>query len=311
MHSKPLPEPHRSTSWPGAASFSSEQPSKSLAILIVHHRSPDHTIACLSRLVEVAKSSLTCIVSTAHPDPQRDWLRVVDFGKSHHMVLLDAGSNPGFPAACNLGFASLSPSPDFLWLLNPDTLPDPEALDRLLSRISSDHSLAAVASQLDNEPSAGYVSLFRGLAYPTLSAQANPHFVSAASLLLRTSALQQVGLLDESLFLYWEDVELCLRLRKAGWKLAVEPLSRVSHIRGASAGNRSPLQDYYASRNPLLVVRKHAPWLLPCAGMFVFLRITLAKLIRGEFSRLAPSLTGFFHGLQGRTGKAPEHIHPD
>jgi N-acetylglucosaminyl-diphospho-decaprenol L-rhamnosyltransferase len=61
-------------------------------------------------------------------------------------------------------------------------------------------------------------------------------WVTGASVMLRVEALRQVGLFDEGVFLYHDEVELMWRMRKAGWTVAIEPRSRVWHIGGAATG---------------------------------------------------------------------------
>ena len=61
-------------------------------------------------------------------------------------------------------------------------------------------------------------------------------WVSGASMILRTEMLQQVGLLDEDFFTYFEDVDLCQRAHASGWQVWYVPQSRVIHFEGASSG---------------------------------------------------------------------------
>lgn len=77
-----------------------------------------------------------------------------------------------------------------------------------------------------------------------------PPYLSGAAVLLRASALQQAGLFYEELFIYHEDLELSLRLRAAGWQLAVLPAVSVTHYYESS---RSLKQYYYMERNRLIV----------------------------------------------------------
>jgi GT2 family glycosyltransferase len=69
-----------------------------------------------------------------------------------------------------------------------------------------------------------------------------------------------VGLLDERLFLYYEDLELSWRGRHHGWRYRYEPRSVVRHVHSATTGENSRLADYYTTRNRLLVLTRHATW---------------------------------------------------
>ena len=77
--------------------------------------------------------------------------------------------------------------------------------------------------------------------------------------LLRRDYLDQVGLFDERLFLYYEDTDLSWRGRLQGWRYLYEPASVVRHRHAASSGVGSPVFRFYTERNRLLVLAKNAP----------------------------------------------------
>lgn len=80
-----------------------------------------------------------------------------------------------------------------------------------------------------------------------------------AALLLRRAALLHAGLLDERMFMYYEDVDLCWRLRMHGWKVLYVPRSVVRHLHCGSSGEWSPLFVYNVERSRLLMLVKNAP----------------------------------------------------
>jgi len=61
-------------------------------------------------------------------------------------------------------------------------------------------------------------------------------WVAGASMILRTSTLEQIGLLDEGLYTYFDDIDICLRARRAGWETWYVPASKITHLEGASTG---------------------------------------------------------------------------
>lgn len=79
------------------------------------------------------------------------------------------------------------------------------------------------------------------------------------AVLLRRQYLDEVGLFDERLFLYYEDTDLSWRGRLQGWRYLYEPTSVVRHRHAASSGVGSPVFRFYTERNRLLVLAKNAP----------------------------------------------------
>lgn len=173
-------------------------------------------------------------------------------------LVIVSESNQGFALACNLGFR-YGCSPTVLFL-NPDASLEAGALSTLIEAISADNRLAAVGPRIDDPrgefsaAAAGYeptlrsvLGHFLGLArFPWLrhyfrpvqlanpAAAAYVDWVSGGAMLVRREAFEQVGGFAERFFLYMEDVDLCRRLRTAGWKIHYLPSARVTHAIGGS-----------------------------------------------------------------------------
>ncbi|MFB6278385.1 MAG: glycosyltransferase family 2 protein [Salinibacter sp.] len=84
-------------------------------------------------------------------------------------------------------------------------------------------------------------------------------WATGAALLLRRSALNEVGLLDERFEMHMEEIDLCWRLQRHGYRVRVNPKSTVYHIGGASLPQSSPRKTYYNFRNSLLMLYKNLP----------------------------------------------------
>jgi N-acetylglucosaminyl-diphospho-decaprenol L-rhamnosyltransferase len=210
------------------------------------------------------------------------------------------GANLGFAAANNRALAQAR-APRAL-LLNSDAEVRPGAVERLVQALDADPGLALVGPRTlssdgtiqlswgrDLRPRAEWRQrrLVRALARhdartsARVEAQARlthePDWLSGSCLLARTAALRQSGLFDEGYFLYEEDADLCLRLRRAGWRVRFEPGAEVVHHQGrsgAAAGpggralveyHRSHLR-YYARHNGLLLTTALRLWLLTRAS---------------------------------------------
>ena len=118
-------------------------------------------------------------------------------------------------------------------------------------------------------------------------------FISGASLLLRRTALEEVGLFDQkTFFMYWEDTDIHFRLRKAGWQLAVADDSRLWHKQSASLEKQSPLLDEYFVQSGVRFLRRHAPFpSIPISLMLA--RMLVKRVVTGQFKRTKAVLKGF------------------
>jgi len=191
------------------------------------------------------------------------------------VTLIETGANLGFAGGNNVGIRyALDQGAEYIWLLNNDTIVDPHSLTALIEVIESDTKIGAVGSVLYymDEPAkiqawgGGRVDLITGRACH-LRAPGELHYITGASLLLRTKALKDVGLLDERYFMYWEDTDLSFRMRARGWRIKVAHESRVLHKESASVGRKNPRLAEYFNRSAIHFFTTHAP--LPFLPIFI------------------------------------------
>jgi N-acetylglucosaminyl-diphospho-decaprenol L-rhamnosyltransferase len=239
-----------------------------VAVVIVNFRTPGQVLDCLrsleSELVAEPAPARALVVDNASGDGSLEALRAGVAAAGWPWVrLLATHANRGFAAGNNVALRQLLASPDppeFLWLLNPDTLVRPGALAALRRCLERRPRVGIVGSQLEHPDGTPQHSAFhfpsapgeflgtfrlgaldrlarRWLVAPPPPAPAGPaDWVSGASLLVRRAVLDAVGLLDEGYFLYYEEVDFCRRARRAGWHTWHEPASRVVHLVGQSSG---------------------------------------------------------------------------
>ncbi len=251
------------------------------------------------------RDTLACIASLQQLDYRDCTILVVDNDSTDGSVahikeafpsleVLETGANLGFGGGCNRGIRlALSRGAEYIWLINGDATVDRGALAALMQEAESDSavgSVGSVAFEADDRTrvqfwGGGRVNLWLGRSRHCTS-PGRIDFISGASLLLRRTALEEVGLFDEErFFMYWEDTDLGFRLRKAGWQLAVAEDSRIWHKQSASLGVGSPLLDEYATRSCIRFLRRHAP--IPQLSVALMLIRMLAKrILIGRFDRL-------------------------
>jgi GT2 family glycosyltransferase len=211
------------------------------------------------------------------------------------VLILQSRQNWGFAGGNNIGIRhALVHGADYVWLLNNDTTPAPDALSALVAKAGSDRRIGAVASicyyaatPSKVEAWAGArVNLWIGYGRNTTVPHEDDwfHSLNGTSLLVARTAFEDVGLLDEGFFLYWEDTEFCLRLRKKGWRLAAAPSSRILHKVNASTGGNKILLDRFQTTSGLRLLSLHSP--APKLASFLFLAIRFSRrLLRLQFAR--------------------------
>ncbi len=196
---------------------------------------------------------------------------------------------------------------EYVLLLNPDTEVKPDALNELVAFMDAHPEAGAAGSRLLNadgtlQPSCHprptlsrefwrmfYLDLF--ISYGSynmskwkLDQPREVDVLMGASLLLRKSVLDEVGLLDEGYFMYSEEVDLCYRLQKAGWRLFWVPQSQVVHYWGQSAKQVLAEMFLQLYRGKLRFFRKHYSWFTVALykvvlGLAAVLRLALAPLV--------------------------------
>ena len=213
--------------------------------VVVNWQGWQDTITCVeSLLTQQYPSFRIVVVDNASADDSVERIRAAFPG----MDVRCAPANRGYAAAGNLGIkVALEREAQFVWLLNNDIVAPPDTLCKLVSA-TRDVGVGMVGSVLRymDKPdelqawgggsvarSSGYATHFRGP-----SALGEGAFLTFASVLLRSEMLEEIGLLDEGYFMYFEDSDLCFRARAAGWKLAVAADTAVLHKEGGSATTR-------------------------------------------------------------------------
>lgn len=206
------------------------------------------------------------------------------------VTLIHTGANLGYAGGMNVGlrYALAMQDADYCWILNNDTEPDPRALGALVARAEADAHIGLCGSTLVEFHERDRIQAFGGAAYTPWSArsraigafsrvQAVPKdpaeverelaYVNGASILVSRRFLHEVGLMDESYFLYSEEHDWAYRGMQQGFRLGYAPASIVYHMEGAtigtSASGGSELSLFYLYRSKAMFAARHHPHLLP------------------------------------------------
>jgi GT2 family glycosyltransferase len=223
------------------------------------------------------------------------------------LVLIQAGGNLGFAGGNNVGarYALFDSSCEFFWFLNNDTVVEPDALLAMIRLMEQEPAIGLSGSLNLSYYNPAHVQAEGGKSYCRWTARVQPpplrtvdelrsdpvrmDFVQGTSMLCSRVFLEQVGLMEESYFLYFEELDWAMRM-KGQFKLGYARESVVYHKEGASIGTnanrrkRSVLADQYASRNRVLFTKRFLPWALPSVLVSVILS-SAHRLLSGDFRR--------------------------
>lgn len=252
------------------------------SIIVLNYRTPDLVVGCLASLTDEIDPDRheVVVVDNASPDgsaakieaaiEQRGWTRWARVVRSP--------VNGGFAAGNNVGVRATTGA--IRVLLNSDTVVRPGAMRTLIGALGDPDGPSMVGPRLEWPDGTGQVSTFRfrtpltemiatsrsGLlgdlflrhvSARELESRADDlDWVSFACVAIRGEVFDRVGDLDETYFMYFEDMDYCRRVRRAGLRVAYEPAARVVHLRGGTSDVKKATRErsrrpgyYYAARS--------------------------------------------------------------
>jgi len=240
----------------------------SVTVVIVNYKVADCVIDCLRSLqAEVLSRGATQVVVVDN-DSQDDSVAKISQAIQDNQwqdwaVLVSSDTNGGYAYGNNYAIRlteKLKRTTEFYWLLNPDSTVKADSLKHLVEFMSTHPQVGICGSSIEMEDGTLWPICFRfpnvfsefergirlGIVTRLLSnwkvakemhgEQEQVDWLPGASTLIRKQTLDEVGLLDEKYFLYYEETDFCLNARRRGWECWYVPESRIMHIGGVSTG---------------------------------------------------------------------------
>jgi GT2 family glycosyltransferase len=227
-------------------------------------------------------------------------------------TLIANPENSGFAVGNNIALRAIlaSAATGYALLINNDMVVARDAATALEAEIRRDDRIAAIGglvldfAQPDlvqmvggaHTTGLGMVTVLgAGLRRDQVPEKVALGFVGGGLLLIRLATLREVGLLDESFFLYGEDYDWGARMLRHGYRLTYSTRAVVWHKGSVTVERGSPFQDYHLVRGTLRFVRKHRPRLFPVALGYSIIRSLMPKLVRGQWDRARAVLRAYGH----------------
>jgi len=205
--------------------------------------------------------------------------------------------NLGFAGGNNLGIREASG--EYLFLVNNDTEFSAGLIESLVSVLDSKPKIGAISPKIlyfdkpDIIQYAGFTKMNMNTGRNRCIGQlekdrgqydhstGSTGFVHGAAMMIRKEAINKAGLMPELFFLYYEEMDWCEKIRKAGYEVWIEPKARIYHKESMSVGKKSLLKEYFMCRNRILFIRRNAPWFSRIIFYFHFLLLVTPRNLIG------------------------------
>jgi len=253
-----------------------------LAIIIINYRTPDLVVQCLKSLENEIDPGTDKVVVVDNCSSDDSLEKITQAIKTHNwdswIQLIASPVNGGFSAGNNIGIKAVTA--ELYLLLNSDTIVKPGAIAQLKEAAETHPEAGLIGPRLEFPEIGPYISTFR---YPSpisqlieaagtgpvtqllkkydvpiydYDASQEIQWISFACVIVRQKVIEEIGLMDEGYFMYYEDIDYCRRAKQAGWKIFYCPAAHVVHFKGGSGEVASSTKAHkrlpayvYASRS--------------------------------------------------------------
>ncbi|MGK0446487.1 MAG: GT2 family glycosyltransferase [Polaribacter sp.] len=284
-----------------------------VSIVSINYDQPEVTCEMLASLRKVTYPNFETIV-VDNGSPTTTPCSIKENYPEVHLIISE--ENLGFAGGNNIALKQAKG--DYVLLLNNDTEVNPNFLDSLVELMESDKKIGIASSKIlyfyeDNIIQYAGTSPInfitsRGRHYGNkeedngqFNKAVETYYPHGACMMIRKSVLEELGLLYEGYFLYYEEYDFTERVRQAGYKIYFQPNSSILHKESISTGKNSSLKTYYMNRNRLLFIRRNVKgvnfWLaMGYYFLISFPKNTLKYLFNKE--HLSALYRGMFWNLQ-------------
>lgn len=292
-------------------------------VLILHWGDPKITAACLRSMQSVTTPDMEVVVIDNGTPDRGGRILERQFPEFTH---IRSETNLGFAAGNNLGLRrAIEHGADFALLLNNDTEVEPQFLEPMLDEMRLLPNTGLINPKILYAEPKGKIwsshcehSLWTGVTrfidryQPDVASDINSlemTFATGCALLISRAVLETVGLLDDGLFMYAEDLDYSIRVRTAGFKIRNVRASRIIHHEPVQRKKTvpDPFRLHLTTRNLVKVELRHAkPWhhltFWPWFLLRWMLYLSLKNIRLGFWGDAAAMWRGLWDGITGKTG---------
>ncbi len=261
---------------------------KKVAVVILNFKVKEHVLKCIDSVKKSTYRNIKIIlVDNNSGDGIEDEIK-----QNEYLEFIQTKDNLGYTGGNNIGITrALEEKSDLIFILNPDTVLNPEAIGILVDNMAGeDIGIAGPKiyfSTSDKSKKIWYaggifdklnvIGKHRGVDeqdHGQYDKAEETDYVSGAAIMVKREVFDSIGFFDDRYFLYYEDSDFCFRAKQKGFKVMFIPDAIVYHENAKSTGLGSSLQDYFITRNRMLFASKF----LPIRTRFALLREAIRHL---------------------------------
>ena len=300
-----------------------------VAVAIVGYRNDEDIVQCLDALARSTYRDFEIVICENGGTAAFEQLTKIvpaSLAGGQSVRVIEAAGNLGFAGGTNVCLRE-SALADAWWILNPDTIPRPDALAAMVRRLErGDCEATGATVQLGDDRVQSYgghwspwlaraVSIGKG--DPSGTAvdpdwiERTQNYLNGASMLIGRRFISVAGLMREDYFLYCEEVEWCLRALRRGMRLGYAKDAVVVHYQGTTTGTGkkfaqlSRMPVYLGERNRILLTRDLYPFRLPIAALTVLALFFLRAARYRAWRQLWYGFSGWMAGIRNERGLPP------
>ncbi len=249
--------------------------SPKVSIIILNWNGKEDTIECLKSLNKLYYNNYDIIlIDNGSIDNSIEYIHQY----FPNLKIIENKINLGFAGGNNIGIdIAINNGAEYILLLNNDTIVDPNLLNELINVALSNTKIAFVGSKIYYYDfygkknvinyAGGKLCIWRGVArHIGINQIDNAQFdfnkevdyIEGSCLLVKVDIIKKIGYLNPDMFTYWEDIDWCIRGKKAGYKLLYAYKAKMWHKIGSYKKEKSKKAYYYNGRNIFIIIKQHA-----------------------------------------------------
>lgn len=296
-----------------------------VSIIIVNWNGLEDTSECLESLKKITFPNYDMIL--VDNDSTGDDARVLRDKFADYIHVIENDKNYGFAGGANIGmrYAMVNSRPDYILLLNNDTIVDANFLTCLVEAAESSKSVGIVGGKICFLSDPGRIQIVWGktnlwhwqlfLPVPRYSSYRkvvdkgqydylrDVDWVSGCAILIKKDVINKIGLLEESYFGGWDDTDYCLCAKKAGFSVLYTHCAQIWHKNAQSFSKVKSYRAYLDARNRFIFMKRHASkpqyilFVLNCFTVYFWFRAAFYALVVRKPDIVASLFKGMMEGF--------------